>query len=124
WDLRDFPAALASSAGGLPLRWDAPTGSPAFQKFISIAVLLPESFRGGCSFGLRLTLRPTGRLVMKVERLPRGIMCWPRPCASRRKSALRRIISGELGESMNGPRPNSVECRVPRDSEDCLGFPG
>ncbi|GAA0531536.1 hypothetical protein GCM10008941_08640 [Rhizomicrobium palustre] len=30
----------------------------AFQKFIPFAVLLPESFRGGCSFGLRLRLRP------------------------------------------------------------------
>jgi hypothetical protein len=29
-------------------------GRPAFQKFISFAVLLPESFRGGCSFGVRL----------------------------------------------------------------------
>ena len=34
---------------------------PAFQKFITFAVLLPESFRGGCSFGLRLRRRPTGR---------------------------------------------------------------
>ena len=34
-----------------PFGEGAPTGRPAFQKFISFAVLLPESFRGGCSFG-------------------------------------------------------------------------
>lgn len=38
----------------------------AFQKFITCAVLLPESFRGGCSFG-----------ASTKRALPRGIMCWP-----------------------------------------------
>ena len=47
-----FPRG-ASAVGGYPFGGDRLSGRPAFQKFISVAVLLPESFRGGCSFGLR-----------------------------------------------------------------------
>src|ERR1700731_1550248 len=47
--------------------------SPAFQKFISFAVLLPESFRGGCSFGALLR-GPVGR----AQGLSReGSIVWP-----------------------------------------------
>ena len=57
-DLRDFPEPLAGA--------DYPFGKggsrPLFQKFITFAVLLPESFRGGCSFGLRPSgFGPTSR---------------------------------------------------------------
>src|SRR3546814_20039828 len=33
-------------------------GAAAFQKRLSLAVLLPESFRGGCSFGAELLAKP------------------------------------------------------------------
>ena len=66
WDLRDFPAS--ADWPGLPLRWGRRIFTrPAFQKFISCAVLLPESFRGGCSFGLRLRLRPTSRPTQRTS---------------------------------------------------------
>jgi hypothetical protein len=34
---------------------------PTFQSSKSIAVLVPESFRGGCSFGVTATDGPEGR---------------------------------------------------------------
>src|SRR5258707_793783 len=74
WDLRDFPAGFVRS--DYPFGVNRPTAGSTFQMFISFAVLLPESFRGGCSFGLR----PSGfgrRVGLKRRgiRLPRGIEC-------------------------------------------------
>jgi len=92
WDLRDFPRTL----GVTPSVGTANT-CPAFQKLISFAVLLPESFRGGCSFGLRPS---ADRSAWKLGIcLPRGIMCWPWRRASRRGITLRRIIKREASES-------------------------
>ena len=51
-----------------------------------IAVLLPESFRGGCSFGLRLRLRPTSRLLRRTNVSREGSIVWPRWRAIRRAS--------------------------------------
>ena len=77
-----------------------------------IAVLLPESFRGGCSFGplLRQSLR---------GRLPRGIVCWPDPQRLRRTGMLQSIIRGAKGESTkSGKRPELLtffrELRCPK----------
>ena len=49
-NLRDFPLKKLSD---LLLRWDLGDNAPkpAFQSFNISAVHLPESFRGGCSFG-------------------------------------------------------------------------
>ena len=93
WDLRVFPQPGQMAKPGYPF------GGPifrmaAFQKFISFAVLLPESFRGGCSFG---PLRsPKG----EAGCLPRGILCWPSQRASRRTAMLRRILKRAWGESI------------------------
>jgi hypothetical protein len=38
----------------------------AFQKFITFAVLLPESFRGGCSFGADKSISPAKDLVLAI----------------------------------------------------------
>src|SRR4051812_29070794 len=79
WDLRDFP--VTKNGGGLPLRWK-PFHRPRFPEVHHpIAVLLPESFRGGCSFGPLLRQSFGGRL-------PRGIVCWPTP---RRRPADRDV---------------------------------
>ncbi len=54
WDLRDFPGAFNEKTAGLPLRWRLHLQSkPALsRRFITRSrSLLPESFRGGCSFG-------------------------------------------------------------------------
>src|SRR5579885_2866923 len=46
-----FPPLRPSGFAGFPLRWAYLKA--AFQKSNSFAVLLPEGFRGGCSFALR-----------------------------------------------------------------------
>src|ERR1700746_2440812 len=82
---------------GLPLRWrrihlvqNGPSRFPEVHR--PSAVLLPESFRGGCSFGPLLRQGYGGRL-------PRGIVWWPSPQRLRRTRMLRGIIGGAEDES-------------------------
>jgi hypothetical protein len=68
WDLRDFPGGVPD----YPFGEDRPTGGPAFQKFIPFAVLLPESFRGGCSFGASQAGLSREGLCAGRDRAPSG----------------------------------------------------
>ena len=99
-DLRDFPERDRRRV--TPSVEDGKR-RPAFQKFISFAVLLPESFRGGCSFGLAF-----GILLNVAERLPRGIIVWPRQRASRRDMRRAGIIGGSCGKSTNAGAGDSL----------------
>ncbi len=103
-DLRDFPPLRQRLRRGYPFGGGR-LREPSFQKFITHAVLLPESFRGGCSFGLRLRLRPDKSAFAKNSRLPRGIMCCPHGRASRRARASKTILGEAVRESTRPRNP-------------------
>src|SRR3546814_19608329 len=57
-------------------------GAAAFQKRLSLAVLLPESFRGGCSFGAELLAKPD--LSRKGSKAKDDRLIVDRPAAGKR----------------------------------------
>jgi hypothetical protein len=62
-DLRDSRPGHESRSGRLLLRWTAGHAGGRFPERRSLhAVLSPESFRGGCSFGVPPTPGPAGSL--------------------------------------------------------------
>src|SRR5690606_38568395 len=74
-DLRDFPGLVpATPVGGKPFR-----GFRFPEILIQQRSLVPESFRGGCSFGAEHTC--------DLSR------CWPRPCKNWRGTS---IANGDL----------------------------
>ena|GEM_PF-2544102 len=54
WNLKDSPAvdSYTNEPGFIFGEGGQNLIRPAFQSLITLAVLLPESFRGGCSFGV------------------------------------------------------------------------
>ena len=87
WTLRDspwsvrtgdrFPAYSFGEQGkSIPKTWPA-----AFQSALSPAVLLPESFRGGCSFGAALPAHTRARPLLRacIRRGPCSTGGGPKP---------------------------------------------
>src|ERR1700743_3456894 len=74
-DLRDFPQspffAKRKTARDYPFGGGR-EGGIAFQKLITFAVLLPESFRGGCSFGACFQVSPARDRLYGRTRAPHG----------------------------------------------------
>ena len=102
------------SASRLPLRRRQQTLPRFPEVHHPIAVLLPESFRGGCSFGGIPPSNLRGRSA-----LPRGIVCWPSRRAIRRTGLLQSIIRGVGNESTKARKPPDLltffrELRCPK----------
>jgi hypothetical protein len=89
---------------GLPLRWAQSLlqllkrGRAAFQKFISFAVLLPESFPGGCSFGAETSFFERGTISPAKDHVLARTARLPADCP------VNAIVGGGHGESTRRPK--------------------
>ena len=127
WTLRDSPSATGepwprltpSVSGG------ASTPAAAFQSALPPAVLLPESFRGGCSFGAAPDIaRPLLRACIQRHPcstlLPRAPSCFVSPTPSSFRNGPQEAVSRRYRRQLgrDGMRIDEVSARPRRNSED------